>query len=395
MTQQTFLKNRIQSIDWLRGWVMLTMTLDHTRDYFHADAFIYDPTDLSQTTFWIFMTRFITHYCAPVFVLLAGTSAYFVGQRRTKKELSIWLVKRGFWLIIVEVTIIKLAWAFKLDYSIITVQVIWALGAGMITLAGFIHLKKYLAIAIALLMIAGHNLLDGYQPEGNRFFELVWNITHVFGPNQFGSFTFFVAYPVVPWLGLMLLGYYLGELYHPEFSKEKRLRILIYSGTGIVVFFFALRLINVYGDPSPWEQQKNVLFTFLSVINVNKYPPSLLYMMITIGPTFIFLYVIEKFRFTNFKPIVIIGRVPMFWYILHIYLIHLVAMIAAVLSGYPASAMIIDFWVNEQVALRGYGFSLGTVYLFWIVICLALYPLSYWYNNYKSNNKDKWWLSYL
>lgn len=395
MNQQKHLRNRVQSIDWLRGWVMLTMTLDHTRDYFHADAFLYDSTDLSQTTFWIFMTRFITHYCAPVFVMLAGSSAWFVGQRRSKRELSFWLIKRGFWLIIVELTIIKLAWAFKLDYNIITVQVIWALGAGMITLAGFIHLKKYMAISIAVIMIAGHNLLDGFQPDGNRLLELVWNIIHVFGPNQFGSFTLFVAYPVVPWLGLMLLGYYLGELYHPEFSKERRLRILLYSGSGIVILFFALRLTNVYGDSFIWEPQKSGLFTFLSIINVTKYPPSLLYLMITIGPTLIVLYVIEKFRFTNFKPMVVVGRVPMFWYILHIYLIHLVAMIAAILTGYPASAMIIDFWVNEQVELQGYGFSLGAVYLFWIGICLALYPLSYWYNNYKSNNRDKWWLSYL
>ena len=394
MKQPHSTRNRVQSIDWLRGWVMLTMTLDHTRDYFHADAFFYEPTDLSQTTFWIFMTRFITHFCAPVFVLLAGTSAWFVGQRKNKRELSFWLLKRGFWLIFLEITVIKFAWAFKLDYRVVTVQVIWALGAGMITLAGLIHLKKYLAIAIALIMIAGHNLLDGFQPQG-EILTLLWNIIHVFGPNQIGSFTFFVAYPVVPWLGLMLLGYYLGELYHPDFGKQRRLRILLISGSGIVIFFFALRLSNVYGDPIPWEPQKNVLFTYLSIINVSKYPHSLLYLMITIGPTLIVLYIIEKFRLTEFKPLVVIGRVPMFWYILHIYLIHLVALIAAMLTGFPASAMIIDFWVNEQHELQGYGFGLGTVYLVWLGICLVLYPLSQWYNQYKSNNRDKWWLSYL
>lgn len=395
MNPRATTRNRIQSIDWLRGWVMLTMTLDHTRDYFHADAFFYDPTDLSQTTFWIFMTRFITHYCAPVFVLLAGTSAWFVGQRRNKRELSIWLVKRGLWLIFLELTIIKFAWAFKLDYSIITVQVIWALGAGMITLAGFIHLKKYLAIAIALTMIAGHNLLDGFQPKEEGILRVIWNIIHVFGPNRIGSFVFFVAYPVIPWLGLMLLGYYLGELYHPDYDRSKRLKILLNTGIAIVFAFFVLRFSNLYGDPVPWENQKNFLFTILSFINVSKYPPSLLYLMITIGPTFIFLYIIEKFRLTSLKPLVVIGRVPMFWYVLHIYLIHLVALIVAVLTGYTASSMIIDFWINEQAELQGYGFNLGIVYLIWILICLALYPLSYWYDKYKSNNKDKWWLSYL
>jgi len=394
MSLSANLKPRIQSIDFLRGWVMLTMTLDHTRDYFHADAFLFDPTDLSQTTFWLFMTRFITHYCAPVFVFLAGTSSFFVGQRLTKKQLSIRLVKRGLWLILLEITIIKFAWAFKLDYHIIIVQVIWALGAGMITLAGFIHLRKYLAIAIAVVMIAGHNLFDGFHPEG-QVWSVLWNIIHVYSVNQIGSFTLLVAYPVVPWLGLMLLGYYFGELYHKDYSPQKRLRLLLYGGMAIVVLFFALRLGNVYGDPHPWETQKNGLFTFLSIINVTKYPPSLLYILITIGPTLIVLYLIEKLKLTTFKPLVVIGRVPMMWYIVHIYVIHILAMGAAVLTGYAASDMIIDIWVGRQSELKGYGFNLGVVYLVWLGICLALYPLANWYNNYKINHREKSWLSYL
>ena len=391
-----FLKRpRIQSIDLLRGLVMILMTLDHTRDYFHHDAFFYDPLDLTQTTPLIFLTRFVTHFCAPVFVFLAGTSAYFTGQRKTKKELSNWLIKRGLWLIVVELTIIKLAWNFKLDYNIIVVQVIWALGAGMITLAGFIHLRKYLALSIAFAMIAGHNLLDGFHPGGSVGIKTLWNILHEFGGTNLGPVRFFVAYPVIPWLGVMLTGYYFGELYRKEYDPRRRQKVLLYLGLGMIVLFTLLRSGNFYGDPAPWKVQKNFIYSFLSFFNVTKYPPSLQYLLITIGPSIVLLSITEKLNLNRLKPVVIIGRVPMFWYIVHIYLIHLTAAIAAMLTGYSFSDMIIDFWVSYQPGLKGYGFNIWGVYLFWAGICLFLYPIAYWYNEYKSSNRDKWWLTYL
>lgn len=389
-------KTRIQSIDLLRGLVMIIMTLDHTRDYFHYDAFFFDPSDLSQTNIALFFTRFVTHFCAPVFVFLAGTSAYFVGKRMDKKKLSIRLLKRGFWLIFLELVVIKFAWNFKLDYSIITLQVIWALGLCMILLAGFIHLPKSIALGFSLILIAGHNMFDSFHPESNRFLEILWSFLHVFGIITFDKFMVFVAYPLIPWIGLMVFGYYFGEWYSSDFKKEKRMKSLLITGSALILLFVLLRAGNLYGDPFPWEAQSKPIFSFLSFINIMKYPPSLLYILLTIGPTLIFLWLAEKFSFDKFKPLVVIGRVPMFWYILHIYIIHLFAAIAAsATTGFVFSDMLIDLWVTRQPELKGYGFSLGFVYLVWITVILILYPMSNWYNNYKTTNKDKWWLSYL
>ncbi len=387
--------NRIVSLDILKGLVMIIMTLDHVRDYFHYDAFFYDPEDLMQTNPVLFMTRFITHFCAPVFVALAGTSAYLVGRKMGKKELSIWLLKRGFWLILLELTLVKFAWTFNPDYHTIGLLVIWALGAGMISLAVFIQLPKKVSIAISLLMIFGHNALDGFQPEGNGILSFLWKLLHVQGPVTFGEFTLRITYPVIPWLGLMVLGYYFGELYRPEFDKQRRLKILLYSGISCVLLFIVLRIGNLYGDPSPWVKQSSPIYSFLSFINVTKYPPSLLYLLITIGPSLIFLYLFERFDFSWLKPVITIGRVPMFWYILHLYVIHIVATIAAVLTGFAFSDMVLTGFISSEPQLKGYGFSLWAVYLFWVGICLFLYPISKWYDGYKRANRDKWWLSYL
>lgn len=386
---------RIVSLDILKGLVMIIMTLDHVRDYFHYDAFFYDPSDLTQTSPALFFTRFVTHFCAPVFVALAGTSAFLVGRRMKKKELSIWLLKRGFWLIILELTVVKLAWTFNPDFHTIAFLVIWALGAGMISLAVFIQLPKYLSISIAALLIFGHNALDGFQPEGDGFFSLIWKFLHVQSAVTFGDFTLRISYPVMPWLGLMVLGYYFGELYRPEFDRHRRLKILLYSGISCILLFIALRSFNLYGDPSPWVRQSSPMYSFLSFINVSKYPPSLLYLLITIGPSLIALFIFERFDFSWLKPVIIIGRVPMFWYILHLYVIHIVAVIAAVLTGYAFSDMILTGFISFEPQLKGYGFSLWAVYLFWIGICLFLYPISKWYDKYKRSNRDKWWLSYL
>lgn len=386
---------RIVSLDILKGLVMVLMTLDHVRDYFHYDVFFYDPTDLAQTSPWLFFTRFVTHFCAPVFVLLAGTSAYLVGRRMSMNQLSVWLLKRGFWLILLEITVIRFAWSFNPVIPRIGLSVIWALGAGMISLAFFIRIPKNLSLAIAFLMIFGHNLLDGIHPTGNKFLLFLWQLLHERGSWTFGNFTLSVVYPVIPWLGVMILGYHMGRLYQPEFDRKKRLKILLYSGLTSIVLFVLLRSGNFYGDSSPWTIQSSSVFSFLSFLNLTKYPPSLLYLLITIGPSLVLLYILEKFDFSWLKPLIVIGRVPLFWYILHLYVIHIFAVIAVLLSGYEFSDMILDGFVGKEPQLKGYGFELWAVYLIWIGICLFLYPISKWYDNYKRTNRDKWWLSYL
>jgi uncharacterized membrane protein len=385
---------RIKSIDLLRGLVMVIMALDHTRDFFHYDAFFFEPGDITQSNPALFATRFITHFCAPVFVFLAGTSAFFVGQRRTKKELSIWLLKRGFWLIFVEVVIMKFGWLFKLDFSTLSLQVIWALGICMIFLAGFIHVPKKLMIALSLIAIFGHNLLDTYSPESS-FGAGFWNFLHNRGFVDLGFMNLNFVYPVIPWAFMMYLGYYFGELYKPEALPTLRKKRLLQLGIGITLVFFTLRFINVYGDMNPWSSQENLSLTIMSFFNLTKYPPSLLYLLVTIGPSILFLGLTEKWRGTWTNKLVTIGRVPMFFYIIHVYIIHIFAMFAAKFTGFKFSDMIFDRFVVLQPELKGYGFELWVVYLIWIAIIFLLYPICKWYDGYKSNNRDKWWLSYL
>jgi uncharacterized membrane protein len=385
---------RIESIDLLRGLVMVIMTLDHVRDFFHYDAFLFDPTDLTKTNPALFATRFVTHFCAPVFVFLAGTSAFFVGQRRDKKSLATWLLKRGIWLIFTELTVVKFAWLFKLDYSSTFLQVIWVLGVSMIFLAGFIYLPKKFVITISLMGIVGHNLFDTIATS-DQISSAIWTFIHEENQIRIGNINLYVAYPLIPWIFLMPMGYYFGELYNKNINSNYRIRVLLNLGIGITVLFIILRFTNFYGDPYQWSTQESLIFTIMSFFNLNKYPPSLLYLLVTIGPTLIFLSFAEKWNGLVFDKLITIGRVPMFFYVAHLFAIHTAAVIAAILTGYSFSDMIIDNFVTLQPELQGYGFGLLIVYLVWIIIIAVLYPISSWFNNYKNNNRDKWWLSYL
>ncbi len=378
----------------LRGLVMVIMALDHVRDYFHVDAFFFDPSDLTQTNVPLFWTRFVTHFCAPVFVFLAGTSAFFVGQRRGKKSLSIWLLKRGLWLVLAELTIIKLAWMFKLDYSIVLLQVIWVLGVGMIFLAGFIHLPKKLVVCMCLVAIFGHNLLDSVAPSTPTA-SGVWTFLHLFNLVDLGLFKVFISYPLIPWVFAMPLGYYLGEFYKPSFDPKLRIARLYQIGLGLTLLFLAFRAINIYGDSYHWGPQDTIGLTIASFFNITKYPPSLHFLLLTLGPSLVFLALVENWQNKWTEKVVVIGRVPMFFYIVHIYVIHAFAAIAAVMTGFDFSDMVIDLWITLQPQLQGYGFDLWVVYLIWIVLLIALYPLCSWYNQYKTSNREKWWLSYL
>lgn len=386
--------NRVESIDLLRGIVMVIMALDHVRDYFHADAFLYDPTDLSQTSVVLFFTRWITHYCAPVFVFLSGTSAYLVGVRKGKKELSVFLLKRGLWLIFLELTVVNFAWFFNIHFTLILLVVIWALGVGMIILAALIHLPKKAILIIGLLLVGGHNLLDNIHVDGNSWQAVGWAMLHQFQFFPFDGWSLFVGYPILAWTGVMALGYCFGELYTLDATVRKK--YLIQLGSVAVLLFILIRVINVYGDPAPWSAQGSVVYSFLSFINVSKYPPSFLYVLVTLGPAILFLAFAEHPYGKLNRAFVTFGRVPMLYYLLHLYLIHGLAILAVIATGYGFSSMVnFETWVTMSENLKGYGFNLWVVYAVWMFVVLVLYPLCKWFDRYKSNHREKWWLSYL
>ena len=382
---------RIQSIDLLRGLVMIIMALDHVRDYFHWSAQLYQPLDLSHTSIPIYITRWVTHFCAPVFMFLAGTSAFLIGQRKSKKQLSFFLFTRGLWLMLLELTIVYFGWSFNIHFPLSALITIWALGVSMVALSVFIYFPYKIILAIGILIVAGHNAFDNFHIAGNSLKAFIWDELHDPRGINFHGHLIITGYPVLPWIGIITLGYCFGNLYKKEFSAAKRRKWLLLLGGGAIILFIILRAINIYGDPESWSYQNTKLFTFLSFIKVTKYPPSLLYSLITLGPAIIFLAFAEKPLNRVTKFISVYGRVPMFYYLIHIYLIHLLAMLAAQLTGFGWKAMVADIFPQ----IKGFGFPLYVVYLIWIGVVLALYPLCKWYDRYKTAHKEKWWLSYL
>ncbi|MEO0470551.1 MAG: heparan-alpha-glucosaminide N-acetyltransferase domain-containing protein [Bacteroidota bacterium] len=388
---------RIESIDLLRGIVMVIMALDHTRDYFHFGSMISDPTDMETTTPILFFTRFITHFCAPVFVFLAGTSAYLSGQKKSRPELSRFLWTRGLWLIVLEIVLNNLIWWFDPLYHFINLQVLWAIGLCMIIMAMLIRLPWKGLFIIGLLILFGHNFLDRIQVEGYSPLAILWYLTHQF---QFLPISetrvigFF--YPFLPWLGIMILGYCLGSLYQKDFPASERKPWLIRMGLGAIFAFGVIRAVNVYGDPVAWEVQRNAVYSLLSFINVTKYPPSLLFTLITLGPALLLLVFSEKWknRLTDF--FLVYGRVPLFYYFLHVLFIHTGAILGLILTGDDWRRMILTphqmFYSGDMTT---YGYPLGIVYLIWIGVVLLCYPFCKKYMQYKAGNRDKWWLSYL
>ncbi|UCE94380.1 MAG: DUF1624 domain-containing protein [Flavobacteriaceae bacterium] len=395
MTQK-IKSSRIESIDILRGLVMVLMALDHVRGYFHLGAFLYDPMDLTTTTPFLFLTRYVTHFCAPVFVFLTGTSASLYGQSRSKKQLSRFLFTRGLWLIFVEIVLMNFLWWFDPEYRFINLQVIWAIGMCMVFLSVLIYLPYKWLLALALIVVFGHNSLDSINASGHSFDSILWYIFHQqeylpIVENRVIGF----SYPILPWIGVMALGYNFGFLYRKGFDAIVRKRYLIFLGLSTIILFLFIRFINVYGDPGTWSSQKDFLFTWFSFINVNKYPPSLLYILITIGPTFLVLYFIEDIKSKITDVLIVFGRVPFFYYVLHVFLIHFAALLTLIALGKDWKLMIIDWASFTTSKLADYGYSLGIVYLVWILIVAILYPLCKKYMIYKLGNPKKWWLSYL
>ena len=384
--------NRIESIDLLKGIVMVIMALDHVRDYFHYDAFIYDAADPVKSNLFIFFTRWITHFCAPTFCFLAGTSAFLVGKRKSKKDLSMFLLTRGLWLLFVDIVIVGFGWFFDFGFHTISMLTIWSLGWSMIFLSALVHLSLRTILIISCILIFGHNLLDGITIQNNFF----WSFLHVqqFFPISEGR-QILVGYPIVPWIAVMSLGYYFGQFYNKEFEPKRRTTLFNSIGLSALALFAILTYTNLYGDPTPFKSHNSVSGNIIDFFNPVKYPPSLQYILMTIGGAFIFLANTESWRGKIVNFFTTFGRVPFFYYILHIYLIHILAIVYAHLSGFDWKLLILHNWIGFETKLIGYGYPITIVYMVWIGVILLLYPMCERFDKYKQNNKGKWWLSYL
>jgi uncharacterized membrane protein len=375
---------RVASVDILRGLVMIVMALDHSRDYINPIPF--DPVDLTHTYPALFLTRWITHFCAPVFVFLAGTSA-FLWERtkaKSKKELSWLLFSRGLWLMLVELVIVNPLWTFQLPLPGNTfVQVIWVIGLSMVVLSALIYLPFRWLLGISAAVVLFHNALDPIKASGEGWWPWLWTVLHEDGPILMnGKFTAYVAYPLIPWFGVMGLGYCLGQVFTWDAARRKI--FLIRVGLAAIAGFVLLRASNLYGDPGPWSAQDTALKTALSFINTEKYPPSLLYLLMTLGPAMILLAWFEKFRGAASRVVSIYGKVPFFYYIVHLFVVHAVAVLLGVLQGFPAGDFLRGFWMFPQ----GYGLGLGGAYLVWIAVVTALYWPCAWYAGLKKRSRN-------
>jgi uncharacterized membrane protein len=381
---------RIGSIDLMRGIVMIIMAIDHTRDFW--DPTPYDPTDLSQASAALFLTRWITHFCAPTFVFLAGTSAWLWARNvgATRGQLQRFLVNRGLWLVALELTVVSFFWRFT--FNDVNMQVIWALGWCMVILAGLLWLPRNAIAMVGLLMVFGHNAFDAvhFQDFTAGGWAWTWAVLHEVHRATIGGFTVYLHYPLVPWCGVMALGYCFGELL--EQPPQVRDRWMRFLGAGAIVLFLLLRLGNVYGEAQLWQpDSRGWLYSVLGVLNVTKYPPSLLYLLMTLGPVLLLLPWLERQHGAWVGPVSVFGRVPLFFYLLHLPLLHLGATLAArVVYGVNVNPPSMGVTLPP-----GYEPSLTRLYVIWAIALLILYPLCKWYADYKSRHKSYWWLSYL
>jgi uncharacterized membrane protein len=419
---------RLDSIDLLRGLVMVLMALDHTRDFFGTGGM--NPRDVADPA--LFLTRWITHYCAPIFIFLAGLSAslygiarediraetpVFAGWRckrpdsgRSTGEVSRFLLTRGFWLILIEFTLVRLGWSFSLNLNFFVAQVIWVIGASMVVLAGLVFLPRWAIAAVALTMIAGHNLLDGIRAEQLGAAGWLWNVLHQPAMLQLGPQTKLLPlYSLIPWTGVMAAGYVLGPVF--KLDPLSRRRILLATGTAVIAVFIVLRATNLYGDPAAWSVQSDWLGTVLSFVNCEKYPPSLLYLMMTLGPALILLALFERAHAVLAAPdlirgsgqrgnsmvravagwITIFGRVPFLFYVAHIYLIHALAVAMAFAMLGQAGWLLGQFPPQKPAA---WGLDLVGVYATWLCVVAILYPVCRWFASIKQRRRE-WWWSYV
>src|ERR1700723_1936915 len=390
---------RLQSVDALRGAIMMLMAIDHIRDYVASSAMQFLPTDLSRTTAAIFLSRWITHFCAPVFMLTAGLGAFFWMSRghHSKGELSRFLITRGLWLIFLEITVLRLILLSQISFRAnpVLLMILWAIGLSMIALAALIYLPTPLLAGLSIAIIALHNLLDGVSPERFGRAAWLWDILHQQNAFNFLGVTFETAYPVLPWIGVMAAGYCLGPLF--LWDAKRRRRFLTRLGLALTLAFLVVRGINIYGDPSPWSHQSSALFTVLSFLNTTKYPPSLEFLLMTLGPAILFLRATENQTPQFLRPALAYGKVPFFYYAGHLLVAHLIT-IALNLARYGRTSFLLlappSMGGPSELFPPDYGFPLWTVYVVWIGVLLLLYPACLWFARLKQRDHS-WWLSYL
>jgi uncharacterized membrane protein len=384
---------RVESIDILRGVVMILMALDHVRDYFGVAG---NPTDLATASTPLFFARWITHICAPTFFLLTGVGAFLMGQKKTVPDLSRFLLVRGVWLLVLELTVLRwFGYQFNFDYRVTFLIVIWALGWAMILLAGLVRLGPGAALAVGVAMIAGHNLFDGVSLASVGAFAPFWNVLHA--PSILISVedhVVFVAYPLIPWVGVTAAGYGLGQVF--AWAPDERRRFLLRAGMALTLGFVALRWINVYGDPVRWTANETGVLTLLSFLNATKRPPSLLYLLMTLGPALVMLSLLELRVPRWLRPAVVFGRVPLFYFALHFTTIHLVAVVVCYALYGEAHWMFESPTLGDYPYTRppGWGFSLPVVYFVWVAIVAALFPVSRWFADVKRRSGAAW-VSYV
>jgi len=389
-------RSRVDAVDLLRGAVMILMALDHTRDYL-GDVTA-NPTNLATASTALFLTRWVTHFCAPVFFLLTGTGAALALRRRSREELSHFLWTRGLFLIVFEATLMRALWQFNVDYRVTIINVLWALGWSMIVLAALSRLPVAAVAAFGAGLILLHNLADSVTPAAFGPLAPLWILLHQPGLLVATPRTFvFVAYPLVPWIGVTAVGFALGRVF--DWPPEKRRAFLLRLGAALVVGFVLLRATNAYGDPRPWTVQPSALRTVLSFVNTNKYPPSLLFLLMTLGPALLALRLLDAregrsvpdFR----RPVLVFGRVPLFFFMLHVVIIHLMALVRSAVAFGGVH------WVFESPSLDkfpitqppGWPLSLPWVYASWLLVVLLSYPCCRWYAQVRARRGG--WLSYL
>jgi uncharacterized membrane protein len=391
---------RLTSVDALRGLVMVIMALDHTRDFFHVGAMTFSPEDLNQTTPILFFTRWVTHICAPVFLFTSGMGAFLRLQRpgATKAQLSWFLWTRGLWLILIELTVMRLAFnfSFAMQYPVLLL-VLWALGISMIALAALIYLPLRVLAGVSVAVILLHNAFDSVQASQFGSLAGVWNALHQPGVVLLAGVPVIVGYPVMPWVAVMAAGFCAGTILLRE--PQARRRLLTTWGTVLIVAFVVVRAVNVYGDPAPWSSQPSPMFTVLSFLRTTKYPPSLAFLLMTIGPALLLLAWFDRRRLAASNPLVVIGRVPFFYYVTHFWALHLLAACMAWLKYGVASfpyllAPVPSMGGPRDLFPPAFGYPLWVVYVVWVGIVAAVYPLCRWFAGFKARRRD-WWLSYL
>lgn len=378
---------------------MMLMAIDHIRDFIARSAMQFLPTDLTRTTAAIFFTRWITHFCAPVFMLTAGLGAFFWMNRghRSKAELSRFLVTRGIWLILLEVTVLRVIMFSQVSYrgNIVILLILWAIGLSMIALAALIYLPPRWLVGASIAIVGLHNLLDPISAQRLGRAAWLWDILHQQALFRWLGMNFVTAYPVLPWIGVIAAGYCLGTVF--LWDAVRRQRFLLLMGLGLTAGFIVLRGINIYGDPARWTHQSSSLFTVLSFLNTRKYPPSLDFLLMTLGPAIAVMALLDRRHFSSTNPLIVFGRVPFFYYGAHLVLAHAIAIVMnfARYGGKPF------LWIAppsmggpSELFPADYGYPLWVVYAVWIVVLLLLYPACLWFSRLKQRRHD-WWLSYL